>query len=188
MSGGIVGRDFKTFRRTTPSSAGRSGIDRFKPHLLCRENRVLCILRLSEIVSCRLPHLNWITSENHLKWCLMRYLTYWVHLSRSGVDNAHRFVIPAGSVHKQTVNENAIFYGLHLKRTDAIQQTIDFRFSYWAAILTTAFLLEFHKTQVGFPSAHIPRHGLRTWQRTRTNMKKPNSLLKANRTIQLILG
>ena len=33
MSGGIVGRDFKRFRRTTPSSVGRSGINRSIPDL-----------------------------------------------------------------------------------------------------------------------------------------------------------
>ena len=33
------------------------------PHLLCRVNRVLCIPRLSEIVSCRLPHLNWTSTH-----------------------------------------------------------------------------------------------------------------------------
>ena len=36
------------------------------PHLLCRVNRGLCVPRLLEIVSCRLPHLNWITSEKSL--------------------------------------------------------------------------------------------------------------------------
>ena len=35
MSGGIVGRDFKTFRRTTTSSVGRSGKDRLR--YICKE-------------------------------------------------------------------------------------------------------------------------------------------------------
>ena len=85
--------DIKTFRCTTPSSVGRSGIDRSIPDLptddgvvrqnvlmsiptihrtftidltasLCRVNRGLCITHLSEIMSCRLPHLNWIAVVN----------------------------------------------------------------------------------------------------------------------------
>ena len=46
-------RPYRLFHRTFTRSIS-------KPHLLCRVNRVLCIPRLSEIVSCRLPPLNWI--------------------------------------------------------------------------------------------------------------------------------
>ena len=38
---------------------------KYNPHLLCRVNRVLCIPSLSEIVSCRLPHLRDVTREGH---------------------------------------------------------------------------------------------------------------------------
>ena len=57
MSGGIVGRDFKTFQRATPSSVGRSGIDRSWPtnwRWRCTSKRSRCTSKRWRCTSKRL--------------------------------------------------------------------------------------------------------------------------------------
>ena len=52
-------------RLEVPTNYSTGHLLSISPHLLCRVNRVLCTPRLSEIVSCRLPHLTRSINLDH---------------------------------------------------------------------------------------------------------------------------